>query len=119
MEARAGLERLRRLPGRWSTYAWIVGSAAALLTVGLVAPLATGHAEHGVSVAAPSSPPPIVVADHDGRPAPRYGDAALVVGARPSPEVRLTASDVGVTPTTITIGVVLVGLGAVSAFGIE
>ncbi|MHB8467218.1 MAG: ABC transporter substrate-binding protein [Acidimicrobiales bacterium] len=104
---------------RSSTYALIAGSAAAVLMVGLLVPAVLGEPDRGQQATASTILEHIRPSDHDPRPAPVYATDQLVVG-RPVPEgVRLIASDVGVNATTITIGVILVGLGAVSAFGID
>jgi ABC-type branched-subunit amino acid transport system substrate-binding protein len=57
------------------------------------------------------------VTDHDPRPPARYSDLDLVTS--PAPGSALTASDVGITATTITVGIMLVGLGSISALGID
>jgi ABC-type branched-subunit amino acid transport system substrate-binding protein len=59
------------------------------------------------------------VADHDSRPPPAYATGALVTGARPPPGTVLAASDTGITPTTVTLGVIIPSLGVLGSFGID
>jgi len=111
------------LPSRWPTYLLIFGSVAAILAVGLAVPVAFGHpirtaSAPVVAIARPQLPPG-PVRDHDPRPAPAFSTVSLVAGTPPAPGSALTASDEGVTPSTITLGVILPGLGALASFGID
>ena len=121
-QGRAG-ERLRRLPTRWPTYGLLAGSVAAILAAGLAVPAAFGHPPTAAiaTVPPPARPllPPGPPRDHDPRPAPQYATVPLVTSPAPPPGTVLTASDVGVTPTTITLGVILPGLGVIANFGID
>jgi ABC-type branched-subunit amino acid transport system substrate-binding protein len=121
-QARAA-QRLRRLPARWTTYALLTGSVVAILAAGLILPAAVGHPEGAAiaTVAPPVRPvlPPPPPRDHDPRPVPRYATVPLVTSPRPPSGTVLTASDVGVTPTTITFGVILPSLGVIANFGID
>lgn len=113
-------ERLSRLPRRWPTYALLVGSMVTILVGGFVLPFAVGTADRGASVATTTSTlvPPGPPVDHDTRPPPRYAGLSLVTSPAPAGAV-LAASEVGVTPTTVTIGVILPSLGSIAAFGID
>jgi len=121
-QARAA-QRLRRLPTRWPTYVLLGGSVTAILVAGLAIPAAIGHPQ--TAAVATIGPPvrPLLPAgrprDHDPRPPPRFASVGLVTSPAPPRGTTLTASDVGVTPTTITFGVILPGLGAVANFGID
>jgi len=111
-----------RLAARGPTYATIGCAVVAILTVGLVVPGLVGRADPGgvgpgsVTVSALPAGPPL---DSDPRPPPADAGLSLVTSPAPSPGTVLTAADQGVTPTTVTVGVVLAGLGAVAAFGID
>ena len=110
-----------RLPSRWPTYALVLGSVAGIFAVGLAIPALAGHSPGVVSAGrAPATKltfGPLV--DHDRRPPPRFSDTPLVTSPAPPPDVALVASDVGVTPTSITLGVILPSLGAIASFGID
>jgi hypothetical protein len=109
-----------RLAARWPTYALLIGSVVGILAVGLAFPAVVGHSTSGPAAVAPirtARLPPGRPADHDPRPAPEYSRLSLLTSPRPS--VTLTASDVGVTPSTITLGVIVPGLGAVASFGLD
>ena len=109
-----------RMWRRGPTYALIFGSVAAVLLAGLAVPAVFGTPDRGAAaVPTPAAPPVGPAQDHDLRPAPPYASSTLVTSPAPAEGIALVASDVGITPTTITIGVILVGLGAVSAFGID
>ena len=98
---------------RIATYAVILGSAVAVLAIGLAVPAVFGQPDRGPAAAATTIPAPVHPQDHDTRP------PVVAVAPPLPPHTALLASDVGITPTTVTIGVILVGLGAVSAFGID
>ncbi|GAC1517036.1 MAG: hypothetical protein NVS1B12_00650 [Acidimicrobiales bacterium] len=111
--------RLGRLPARWPTYALLVGSMLTILVGGFLLPAAIGTADRSAAPPVTSTlvaPGPPV--DHDPRPEPQYAAAPLVTSPPPA-GVALRASDVGVTATTVTIGVVLPSLGSVAAFGVD
>lgn len=114
---------VRRLPARWPTYGLLLGSLVGILAVGLAVPALVAH---------PTSPqpanklfvtppllPPGPPADHDPRLPPPYSNAQLVTGVPPPAGVALTASDVGITPSSITLGVILPNLGVIQSFGID
>ena len=105
---------------RGPTYALLVGSMATILAAVLAIPLAFGHP---VPTAATGSAalvlPPGPVQDHDPRPSPPGADLALVASSPPPAGTALLASDRGITPTTITFGVILPGLGALASFGVD
>ena len=121
-QARAA-ERLRRLPTRWPTYALLGGSVIAILAVGLALPAAFGHPPTAAIATVPPPVPPLLPAgkpgDHDPRPPARYAGVSLVTSPAPPRGTVLAASDVGVTPTTITLGIILPGLGVIANFGID
>src|SRR5579872_6753103 len=114
---------LGSLPSRWATYALLFGSMAAILAAGLALPEVFGHrvgtgAAPAVRTTRPALPPG-PPRDRDPRAVPAYATVGLVTGNRPPPGQALTASDVGVTPSSITIGIILPSLGAIAAFGID
>lgn len=115
-----GAGRLPRLPARWPTYALLLGSVLVILIGGFVLPAAVGTADRpgggSAPTTAPVSGPPV---DHEQRPPAAYFDVPLATSPPLAPGTTLTASDVGVTPTTLTIGVVLPSLGSVAAFGVD
>jgi len=115
-----GPGRLRRLPARWPTYALLLGSVLVILVGGLILPAAVGTADRpgggATSTTALTAGPPV---DHDQRPPAPYADVPLVTGPSPAAGTTLTASDVGVTASAVTIGVVLPSLGSVAAFGVD
>ncbi len=110
-----------RLPSRGPTYALLIGSVALILAAGLALPATLAHPVR--ASAGSASPPPTIafgpVADHDPRPPAAYSDVSLVTSPPPPAGTALVASDRGVTPTTITLGVILPSLGAIAAFGIN
>jgi len=110
-----------RLPSRWPTYALVIGSVIGIFAVGLAIPALAGHSP-GVAAAGRTTPATLrfgPLANHDPRPPPMYSDRLLVTSPPPPPGVPLLASDVGVTPTSITLGVILPSLGAIASFGID
>ena len=113
-------ERLGRLPRRWPTYALLIGSMVTILVGGFLLPEAVGTADRPASVAATTSTlvPPGPPGDHDTRPPPRYTGLPLVTSPAPGGAV-LAPSEIGVTATTVTIGVILPSLGSIAAFGID
>ena len=131
----------RRLGGRSATFAQLGGIAAVLLLVGLLLPyiagdevadtdltagdvelpeLETDETATGSStttsttttVVGASGPQPSGVGGR--RPA---GPSLFSGGSQPPPAEQLTASDVGITPTTIKLGFLILDLGAISAAG--
>jgi hypothetical protein len=123
MAQASAVDRLRRLPSRWPTYGVLVGSVVAIVAAGLAIPAALGHPPTAAvaTVAAPVRPllPPGPPRDHDPRPPPAYATVPLVTSPVPPAGTVLTSSDVGVTPKTITLGIILPGLGALADFGID
>jgi hypothetical protein len=109
-----------RLPSRWPTYALVIGSVVGIFAVVLAIPAVAGHSP-GVGAAGRSTPTLTFgpLADHDPRPPPMFSGLPLVTSPAPPPGVPLVASDVGVTPTAITLGVILPSLGAIASFGID
>src|SRR5579872_4898708 len=96
---------LGSLPSRWATYGLLFGSMAAILAAGLALPELFGHgAGSGTAAVVRTTRPALAPGpprDHDPRPAPAYATVDLVTGSRPPPGQALTASDVGVTPSSI------------------
>lgn len=114
-------DRLGRLPSRWPTYLLLFGSVVAILAVGLGVPaLVAQRIPAAPAVTGPTAttvPPP--ARDHDHRRLPEYANSYLVTSPPPPRGTPLLASGTGVTPTTVTLGVILPGLGALSSFGID
>ena len=126
MRARTGSlrTRLAHLPARWPSYALLVGSVLVIAVGGFALPEAVGTADGGGRPAAGTAVgttlvPPGPPADHDRRPPPAYADLGLVTSPAPPPGIQLSASAVGITPTTVTLGVILPSLGSIASFGID
>jgi hypothetical protein len=116
----SGLPGLR-LPSRWPTYALLFGSMIAILGAGIAFPALAGSPVGGSSTTQPplAKLPTGPLRDDDPRPPASYSTLSLLTSPAPPPGTVLTASDVGVTPTTITFGVILPALSSLSAFGID
>lgn len=119
MSAGSARVGIGHVPRRGATYSLLIGSVVAILAAGLAIPEAFGHAAGSATPTGGLTLPSGPARDYDPRLAPEYSDLSIVTSPPPPAGTALLASDDGITPTTVTLGVILPGLGALASFGVD